>query len=211
MFADETGLWAYRQMARTSSDPMYYSLAELSDLGFRSVGENVRIAKHTCRFVNPHNISIGDHSRIDDHCTIVASGPLTIGRRVHIHSYCQIGSRGGVTFDDYSSIASACLVYSASDDPLGRFMIGGAVPQSCTRPKVAPVRFRRHSGAFARCTILPGVTFEEGSIACAHSLVTRSVPEWTVVAGTPAVHRIHRSRKLLALEGLVDWAGPGAP
>lgn len=194
-------------MAQNSSKSTHYSSDELRGLGFKSVGENVQIAKQTCRFVNPHNISIGDHSRIDDHCTIIALGPLIIGRRVHIHSYCQIGSRGGVTFDDYSSIASACLVYSASDDPLGHFMVGGAVPERCTRPKIAPVHFRRHSGAFARCTILPGVTFEEGSIACAHSLVSRSVPEWTIVAGTPAVHRINRSRRLLSLERLVDPLG----
>jgi acetyltransferase-like isoleucine patch superfamily enzyme len=179
-------------------DTGYYATEELLSFGFASVGENVRIAKN-CTIVQPQNISIGDHSRIDGFCSIIATGPLAIGNRVHIHSYCQIGARGGVTLEDYSALASGCLVYSASDDPLGRYMIGGTLPDHCTNPKVAPVRFMRHSGAFSRSTILPGVTFEEGAMACAHSLVSRTVPEWTIVSGSPAVHRLNRSRRLLAL------------
>lgn len=185
-------------MMQNPFDPGYFNTDELRALGFKVVGENVTIAKN-CTIIGLENIAIGDHSRIDGFCTIIANGPLSIGERVHIHSYCQIGARGGVTFEDYSSIASGCFVYSASDSPMGRYMVGGVVEPEWARPKIAPILFRQHSGAFASCTILPGVTFEEGAIACAHSLVTRDVPEWTLVAGAPAVHRVNRSRKLLSL------------
>jgi len=180
-------------------DSGYYRSEELRTFGFKSVGENVQIAK-TCKIVGLANISIGDNSRIDDFCTIVGTGPLIIGECVHLHSYCQIGARGGVTLEDYSALASGCLVYSASDEPFGRHMVGGAVPEHCTKPKVAPIHFGKHSGAFARCTILPGVSFHEGAMACAHSLVSRDVPEWTLVAGAPAIHRLNRSRRLLGLQ-----------
>jgi galactoside O-acetyltransferase len=180
-------------------NPGFYSSADLRTFGFARVGENVLVAKN-CVIVGPENIEIGDNSRIDGFCNIIASGPLTIGERVHIHSYCQIGARGGVTFEDYSAIASGCLVYSASDDISGRHMIGGCVPGHLVKPKIAPVVFGRHSGAFARCTILAGVKFGEGAAACAHSLVTQDVPEWTIVAGSPARHRLNRSRRLLTLE-----------
>lgn len=180
-------------------DPGYYCSDELRRFGFKSVGNNVSIAK-TCKIVGLANIEIGDNSRIDDFTTLIATGPLILGERVHIHSYCQIGARGGVVFEDFSTIASGCRVYSASDDPTGRHMVGGAVPAMCTKPKIAPVRFSQHSGAFDGCTILPGVTFGEGAMACAHSLVCRDVPEWTVVSGTPAEHRINRSKRLLGLE-----------
>ena len=184
-------------------DPGYYCSDELREMGFARVGQNVRIAKN-CKIVGLGNIAFGDDCRVDDFSTLIATGPLTFGNRVHIHSYCQIGARGGVMFEDFSSIASRCLVYSASDCPMGRHMIGGAVDPGFTKPKIAPVVFRKHSGAFANCTILPGVTFEEGAVACAHSLVSHSVPAWTLVSGSPAVHRTNRSRRLLALLALSE-------
>lgn len=178
-------------------DPGYFTREELLTLGFAKLGDNVLISRNST-IVGRQNISIGDNSRIDGNCQLIAvEGSLEIYRHVHIHSYCQIGSRGGVVFEDYSSLASMCLVYTASDDISGRFMIGGTLPVNCTRPKIAPVRFKRHAAAFARCTILPGVTMEEGAVACAHSLVSSSVPEWTIVAGAPAVHRLDRCKKLL--------------
>jgi galactoside O-acetyltransferase len=185
-------------------DPGFYCTPELRQMGFKSVGEGVSIAKN-CTIIGLNNISLGDHVRVDGYSTLIAaSGSIRIGRRVHIHSYCQIGGRGGVEIDDFAALASGCIIYSASDDLSGRHMVGGAVPAHCTRPKIAPVRLRRHSVLFARCTVLPGVTVEEGGAACAHSLLSSSVPEWTVVAGSPAVHRINRSRRILALEDLAD-------
>lgn len=180
-------------------DPGFYNSEELRSFGFAMVGDNVLIAKN-CVIIGPENIEIGDNSRIDGFCTIIASGPLVIGNHVHIHPYCQIGARGGVTFDDFSALASGCLVYSASDDPTGRHMVGSVVPAHCTKPKIAPVKFGKHSGVFARSTILPGVTLGDGAFVCAHSLVSRNVPEWTIVAGSPAVHRLSRPRNVLALE-----------
>jgi acetyltransferase-like isoleucine patch superfamily enzyme len=38
----------------------------------------------------------------------------------------------------------------------------------------------------SRCTVLPGVTIGEGAIIAAGSVVTRSVPKHTLVAGVPA-------------------------
>lgn len=185
----------------SSLDPGYWQADELRSFGLAYVGEGVQIAR-TCKIVGAENVRIGEHSRIDDFCAIIATGPLTIGTRVHIHSYCQIGARGGVTLGDFSALASACLIYSASDDLSGRHMVGGAVPSGCTRPKIAPVHLGRHAVAFARTTILPGVTFEDGAVACAHSLVSGDVAAWTIVSGAPAEHRIARSRRLLALEAL---------
>lgn len=177
----------------------YYNSEELRSFGFARIGECVQIAK-TCKIFGLENITVGDNSRIDDFCTIIGTGPLVIGNRVHIHSYCQIGARGGVTFEDFSALASGCFIYSASDDPLGRYMVGGVAPAHCTRPKIAPVVFSRHSAVFAQSTVLPGVTLNEGAVACAHSLVSHDVPEWTIVSGAPARHRLNRSRRLLSLD-----------
>src|SRR5690606_42022487 len=47
----------------------YLSRKALEEIGFRSIGENVKVSDKASIY-NPECISIGDHSRIDDFCII---------------------------------------------------------------------------------------------------------------------------------------------
>lgn len=49
-----------------------------------------------------------------------------------------------------------------------------------------PIRISRGAWISARVIILKGVTIGEGAIVGAGSVVTKNVPDWTVVAGNPA-------------------------
>lgn len=180
-------------------DPGYYESEELRGFGFGTVGENVRVSR-TSTVVGAENVELGDHCRIDGYCTLIAvGGHIRVGRYVHVHTSVVIGGRGGVDIGDFAGVSHACQIMSASDDFLGRYMTNSTLPAGCTRPKVAPVRIGRHVPIGALSTVLPGVTVGEGAAICAHSLVTRDVPEWTVVAGNPAMARLQRSRRLLSL------------
>ena len=55
-----------------------------------------------------------------------------------------------------------------------------------TGVKIAAVRIGNRSWLGFNVSILPGVTIGEGAIVGACSVVTRSVPAWTVAAGNPA-------------------------
>lgn len=185
-------------------DPGYYCSEELRRFGFAHVGDDVLVSKD-CTIIGLANIEISDNVRIDGNTTLIAaSGQIRLGNRVHIHSYCQIGGRGGVVLEDFAVMASGSIIYSASDSAMGDHMVGGMVPTHFTRPKVAPVRMAKHSVLFTRCTVLPGVTMREGALACANSLLLMSVPEWTIVEGTPARYRRDRNRKVLAMEHLIN-------
>ena len=59
----------------------YYSEEENKLLGFKSIGQNVKISKLAAIY-DHSKIEIGDNSRIDDFCVI--SGHLKIGHNVHI-------------------------------------------------------------------------------------------------------------------------------
>jgi galactoside O-acetyltransferase len=180
-------------------DPGYYCSEELRDFGFKTVGENVLVAKN-CTIIGLDRIELGDNSRIDGFCTIiVGDGFVRLGRYVHIHTSCVIGGRGGVQIGDYGGASHGCQILSATDDFTGRYLAGGIYPPGCTKPKIAPVSIGPYVPIGARSTIMPGVTIGEGAAICAHSLVTRDIGEWKMAAGTPAVERCRRSRQLLAL------------
>ena len=50
----------------------------------------------------------------------------------------------------------------------------------------APVRIRRGAWIGARAIVLKGVTVGVGSVVGAGAVVTKDVPDWTIVAGNPA-------------------------
>jgi putative colanic acid biosynthesis acetyltransferase WcaF len=50
----------------------------------------------------------------------------------------------------------------------------------------SPITIGAQSWVAAGCFIGPGITVGEGAVVGAHSVVTKDVPAWTVVAGNPA-------------------------
>lgn len=50
----------------------------------------------------------------------------------------------------------------------------------------SPVRIENHVWLCTGCSIMPGVTIGEGSVIAANSTVTKSVPPYSLVAGSPA-------------------------
>jgi galactoside O-acetyltransferase len=74
------------------------------------------------------------------------------------------------------------------------------VPAKYTNVSHAPVTIGRHAIIGCGAVILPGVTIGEGAAVGALSLVTKDVPPFTIVAGTPAKVIGQRKRDLLELE-----------
>jgi acetyltransferase-like isoleucine patch superfamily enzyme len=178
----------------------YYHSEELRRFGFKSIGENVAIAK-ACNIVGLQNIEIGDNVRIDAYCSLIAAnGFIRLGSYIHIGGYCHFAGRGGITMGDFSGLSQRTSIYSASDDYSGRHMTNPMVPAHLTRAKVAPVAIGRHAIVGSGSVILPGVELAEGVAVGALALVTHSQPEWTVCAGNPARVLRQRHRKPLVLE-----------
>ena len=69
----------------------YLSEEQLNAMGFKNLGINVKISDKASIY-NCEQITIGDHSRIDDFCVI--SGKVTIGQYCHITPMCLLA--GGI-------------------------------------------------------------------------------------------------------------------
>jgi maltose O-acetyltransferase len=116
------------------------------------------------RFYAPQGVRIGEHSIVGNDVFLDGRFSLTIGNNVNI---------GGET-----------AIFTAEHDPNdpGFAMVG------------APVVVEDYVYVGSRSTILPGVRLGAGAVVAAGAVVTRDVPEYTIVGGVPA-HKIGERRR----------------
>lgn len=182
-------------------DPGYYTENDLQQAGFKSLGQNVQIAKN-CVIIGLENIEIGNHVRIDAFTCMIAagSGDLKIGSFVHIGGYCHLSAGAGISLADYSGLSQGVRIYSKSDDYSGNHMTNATVPEKYKGIAQGPVTLGRHVILGSGCVVLPNLSIAEGCAVGALSLVVKSLDPWGVYFGTPAVRLKARSKRLLELE-----------
>jgi acetyltransferase-like isoleucine patch superfamily enzyme len=109
-------------------------------------------------------------------CRFDAARGLTIGENSVINDSCRLDTRGGIQIGVNVSISSEVMVLTAGHDQ-NRADFGGY-----RRPVVIADRV----WIGVRAIILPGVTLGEGAVVAAGAIVTKDVPPFTIVAGSPA-------------------------
>jgi acetyltransferase-like isoleucine patch superfamily enzyme len=169
---------------RMSTD--FLSADEIKLLGFRHAGEAIRISRRAAFFA-PERISIGRETRIDAFCALSAGpGGLTIGRNVHISAHNVIVGQASVDIGDFCTVSVQCSIFTSNDDYSGAAMANPTVPEIYRLAVDAPVRLEEHVIVGAGSVILCGVTIGKSAAVGALSLVKRDVPEFAIVAGSPA-------------------------
>lgn len=176
----------------------FLSADELNLLGFKKLGENVKISDKASIY-NPELIEIGSNSRVDDFC--VLSGNIKIGRNVHIAVYNNIaGGELGISFDDFSGLAYGCHLFSQSDDYSGMSLTNPTVPDEFKREHKAAIHIGRHVIIGTASIVLPGVTISDGCSVGAMSMVTKTTEPWSIYFGIPAKRVKARRKDILHLE-----------
>ena len=172
----------------------FYSREELAGLGLKSYGENVLISRFA-RVYSPGTIEIGSHVRIDDFC--ILSGKIILGSYIHISAYSALYGKYGIMMENYSGLSPRCTLFSASDDFSGDYLIGPMVDQKSTNVTGGQITIGKYSQLGSGCTVMPGVTVNEGVAVGAMSLVLHDLGSWKIFKGVPAVYYKDRSKKLL--------------
>lgn len=160
---------------------------ELKDAGI-TVGTNVSIASDVV-FHNPHNIIIGNNSRIDSHCILSVGKDfkLIIGDNVHIAPGCYLfGGGGNIVFEDYSGLSSKVVIYTASDDYTEGYMTNPTVDPKFRKLDQGDVILKKHVVVGTSSIILPNITLAFATSVGANSLVTKSTNDFDFVFGSPA-------------------------
>jgi len=175
-------------------DNSFYSHDELAGLGLKSYGENVLISRFA-RLYSPGTIEIGSHVRIDDFC--ILSGTIKLGSHIHISAYCALYGKFGIVMEDYSGLSPRCTVFSASDDFSGDYLIGPMVDSKYTNVTGGQVTIGKYSQLGSGCTVMPGVTIQEGVAVGAMSLINKNLEAWVLYKGLPVRYHKERSKVLL--------------
>ena len=173
---------------------------KLKKLNFKSLGKNVLISDKTSIYA-PHNISIGDNTRIDDFCILSAGKDgIKIGNHVHIACYVSLIGEGLIEICDFVGISSRSAIYSSNDDYSGNFLTGPTVTSDLTNISHGKVYVGRHAILGVNSVVLPNVTINEGAAVGVFSLVKKDVEAFTIVAGSPLKILKKRNKELLKLE-----------
>ncbi len=132
--------------------------------------------------INLYGCSIGDETRIGPFVEIQSG--VEVGARCKISSHSFICE--GVTLEDGVFIGHGVMfVNDADPDALNaQGEPKGPDDWVCLRTVV-----RRRASIGSNATILGGLTIGEGALVAAGAVVTKDVPDHSVVAGVPAVLR----------------------
>ncbi len=153
------------------------------------LGKNVRLFA----FVNLYGCEIGDDTRIGTFVEVQKNA--RIGQRCKISSHTFICE--GVVIEDEVFVGHGVTFIN---DMFPRATTDAGSLQSEADWACVPTLVKRGASIGSGVTILGGVTIGERSIIGAGSMVTRDVPDGTIVAGNPArvLRKIEEPRETLA-------------
>lgn len=174
----------------------FYTQEELLNLGFKSIGKNVKISR-LANIYGTENIEIGNNVRIEDFC--ILNGDIVIGNNVKISAYSLLDGNAGITIKDYVSFAARVSVHSGSDDYSGEYCFGCFAPMHLRHRKAERVIFESFCLVGDGSTILPGVTLSEGTSVGAMSLIKETTEPWYIYAGIPARKIKEKSKNIIKL------------
>lgn len=148
---------------------------------FTQIAQDVRLGLRVdiYSFVNLYGCEIGDDSKIGSFVEI--QNGVRIGRKVKVSSHTFICT--GVTVEDDVFIGHG-VIFINDKYPRATNMRGELQGESDW--ECVPTLVKRGAAIGSNATILCGVTIGERAIVGAGSVVTRDIPDGTVVAGNPA-------------------------
>lgn len=143
-------------------------------------GANCFIAPDCHMFAEPgRNITMGDN------CSFAAAsfihGPLTLGNNIAINHGCSLdGGKSGITIGDDTRIANNCRIHASNH---------GMHPDQTIRQQASTskgINIGKDVWIGANVGIVDGVNIADNAVIGMHSVVTKDVPQWAIMAGNPA-------------------------
>ncbi len=159
---------------------MNLEIRKYADKMFMFIGNN-SIVQGSFIFENEVGVvKIGNRSYIGG-STFICLNAIEIGNDVLISWGC--------TFIDHNShsLKISERINDVADWKKGKDLGQLAVYKNWENVKSSPIIIKDKSWIGFNCIIMKGITIGKGSIVASGSVVTKDVPDWTIVGGNPAV------------------------
>ena len=146
-------------------------------------------------FLKLSGSKIGRNSYIHTKVKFFTIGKISVGNNTTINPGCYLDARMGIFIGNNVQIAHDTKIYTLGHDVNDPYLksIGG------------PVRIEDNVFIFSNVLIMPNVTIGEGAVVYAGSVVTKNVPEYTIVAGNPARVIKERNRDIKYITNYGKW------
>lgn len=102
---------------------------------------------------------------------------ITVGKNVFINACCHFQDHGGVSLGDGCQIGHNVVFATLNH---------GLAPKDRQTTYPAPITLGKNVWVGSNSTILQGVTIGDNAVVAAGAVVTKDVPENTIVGGVPA-------------------------
>ena len=164
--------------------------AAILQLKIRSLGENTLLKHSGIKLIGGSNVIIGNNFTSGMFLRLESINlqnddriKIQIGNNVQINDYCHIGSLNLVKIGDGCLIASKVFITDHSHGDTGFINIE---PEKKELVSKGPVIIGKNVWIGESAVILSNVTIGDNCIIGANSVVTKSFPENSVIAGVPA-------------------------
>lgn len=131
-------------------------------------------------------LKVGKGSFIMKHTYFMSPWLVTVGKHSHINRGCTIDARAGIKIGDNVSISHGVRLFTGSHDTQSPHF--NAV--------FSPITIDDYAWLGIGCIILKGVHIGKGAVVAAGAVVTKDVPEYTIVGGIPAKTIGQRTKNL---------------
>ena len=147
-----------------------------------------------CWYVLDHiapkaKMNISGNARISPTASLRCGENIYLGKNAHISQYCCLwaGKNSKIVLGDNLLMGPGVKIFSLNHG------INAEVPMNIQPPTEKDVMIGNDVWLGANTVVLAGVTIGDGAITAAGSVVTKDVPEYTIVGGNPA--QIIKKRK----------------
>lgn len=157
-------------------------------------GENLSVGVFSnCTSNNKENIVIGNNCHINGRLFSYENGRISVGDNTFINTYSFIGAMDNIVIGNCVIIATNVRIFDNNNHPTDPQMRENMCQSGFYNKNWEwcyaahkPVVINDNVWIGEYSTILKGVTIGKGSIVASHSVVTKDVPDYCIVAGNPA-------------------------